>query len=178
METLIRRKWTRLRHDHGPAYSARIRPRSDECARIGNSRGQRPGVSPVGVMSCGGGAVPDVHRGHQHGRAEAHQDLTAHQAELARRARPADPSGCRLPSDLLPLTGLAHARWVVTSAGATAVDALAWPYSAAVLAVTALDRLLAKRARRETLLDLVTHAPAGTIVVMEKGVPGMVGQGG
>ena len=33
-------------------------------------------------------------------------------------------------------------------------------------------RLLAERARRKTLVDLVSHAPAGTIVVMEKGPGG------
>jgi hypothetical protein len=49
---------------------------------------------------------------------------------------------------------------------------LAWPYAAAVLAVTATYRLLAERARRKTLVDLVSRAPGGTIVVMEKGPGG------
>jgi hypothetical protein len=57
-------------------------------------------------------------------------------------------------------------------AGATAVHVLAWPYTAVVLAVTAVYRLLAERARRKTLVDLVSHAPAGTIVVMERGPGG------
>jgi len=38
--------------------------------------------------------------------------------------------------------------------------------------VTAAYRLLAERARRKTLADLVSHAPADTIVVMEKGPGG------
>ena len=41
-----------------------------------------------------------------------------------------------------------------------------------VLVATAVYRLLAERARRKTLLDLVSHAPTGTIVVMEKGPGG------
>ena len=49
---------------------------------------------------------------------------------------------------------------------------LAWPYTAVVLMVTAAYRLLAERARRKTLADLVSHAPADTIVVMEKGPGG------
>ena len=49
---------------------------------------------------------------------------------------------------------------------------LAWPYTAVVLAVTAAYRLLAERARRKTLVELVAHAPVGTIVVMEKGPGG------
>jgi hypothetical protein len=60
----------------------------------------------------------------------------------------------------------------MASAGASAVHVLAWPYSAAVLAVTAAYRLLAERARRRTLVELVSRAPAGTIVVMEKGPGG------
>ncbi len=62
--------------------------------------------------------------------------------------------------------------WAVASTGATAVHVLTWPYSAAVLAATAVYRLLAERARRKTLVELVTHAPTGTIVVMEKGPGG------
>jgi hypothetical protein len=62
--------------------------------------------------------------------------------------------------------------WAVASADATAVHVLTWPYSAAVLVATAVYRLLAERARRKTLVELVTHAPTGTIVVMEKGPGG------
>lgn len=63
--------------------------------------------------------------------------------------------------------------WGATaSAGASAVHLLAWPYTTAVLAVTAAYRLLAERARRKTLVVLVSHAPGGTIVVMEKGPGG------
>lgn len=60
----------------------------------------------------------------------------------------------------------------MASAGAAAVHVLAWPYTAAVLGVTAVYKLLAERARRKTLVDLVSHAPSGTIVVMEKGPGG------
>ena len=70
------------------------------------------------------------------------------------------------------MTGLTAGRGAVASAGAAAVHVLAWPYTAVVLAVTAVYRLLAERARRKTLVDLVSHAPAGTIVVMEKGPGG------
>ena len=49
---------------------------------------------------------------------------------------------------------------------------LAWPYTAVVLVVTAAYRIVAERARRKTLVDLVAHAPAGTIVVMGKGSGG------
>jgi len=49
---------------------------------------------------------------------------------------------------------------------------LAWPYAAVVLVVTAAYRLLAERARRKTLVDLVSHAPTDTIVVVEKGPGG------
>jgi hypothetical protein len=74
--------------------------------------------------------------------------------------------------DLLFMAILTAGRLAVVSAGATAVHVLAWPYTAAVLAVTAVYRLLAERARRKTLVDLVSRAPAGTIVVMEKGPGG------
>lgn len=60
----------------------------------------------------------------------------------------------------------------MASAGAVTVHVLAWPYTAAVLAVTAVYRLLAERSRRKTLVEVVTRAPAGTIVVMEKGPGG------
>ena len=60
----------------------------------------------------------------------------------------------------------------VTSAGAAAVHVLAWPYTAAVLTVTAAYWLLAEGARRKALVDPVSRAPAGTIVVMEKGPRG------
>ena len=60
----------------------------------------------------------------------------------------------------------------MASVGASAVHVLAWPYTAVVLAVTAAYRLLAERARRKTLVDLVSHAPADTIVIMGKGPGG------
>jgi len=69
------------------------------------------------------------------------------------------------------MTGLTG--WgAVASTGAAAVHVLAWPYTAAVLTVTAVYKLLAERARRKTLVDLVLHAPTGTIVVMERGPGG------
>ncbi len=49
---------------------------------------------------------------------------------------------------------------------------LAWPYTAVILALTVICRLLAGRARRKTLVDLVSHAPTGTIVIMERGPGG------
>jgi hypothetical protein len=70
------------------------------------------------------------------------------------------------------MTGLTAGRWAVASAGATAVHVLAWPYTAAILAVTAVYRLLAERARRKTLVDLVSRAPTGTIVIVERGPGG------
>jgi hypothetical protein len=71
--------------------------------------------------------------------------------------------------DLLIMTRLTGGRLAVVSAGAAAVHVLAWPYTAVVLAATAVYRLLAERARRKTLVDLVSRAPTGTIVVMGKG---------
>jgi hypothetical protein len=70
------------------------------------------------------------------------------------------------------MTGFTAVRWAVASTGAAAVHVLAWPYAAAILAVTAVFRLLAERGRRKTLVDLVLRAPTGTIVVMEKGPGG------
>jgi hypothetical protein len=70
------------------------------------------------------------------------------------------------------MTELTTGRWAVASVGVTAVHVLAWPYTAAILAATAVYRLLAERARRKTLVDLVSRAPADTIVVMEKGPGG------
>jgi hypothetical protein len=70
------------------------------------------------------------------------------------------------------MTGLTASRWALASAGVAVVHVLAWPYTAAVLAVTVVYRLLAERTRRKTLIDLVSRAPAGTIVVMEKGPGG------
>jgi hypothetical protein len=70
------------------------------------------------------------------------------------------------------MTGLTGGQVAVASAGAAAVHVMAWPYTATVLTVAAVYRLLADRARRKTLADLVPHAPAGTIVVMEKGPAG------
>jgi hypothetical protein len=49
---------------------------------------------------------------------------------------------------------------------------MAWPYTAAVLAATAAYRLFAERVRRKTLVELVTRAPTGTIVIMERGPGG------
>jgi hypothetical protein len=74
--------------------------------------------------------------------------------------------------DLLVMTTLTAGWWAVASTGSKAVHVLTWPYSAAVLVATAVYRLLAERARRKTLVELVTHAPTGTIVVMEKGPGG------
>jgi hypothetical protein len=70
------------------------------------------------------------------------------------------------------MTGWTGGWGVVAGAGAAAVHVLAWPYTAAVLGVTAVFRLLAERARRKTMVDLVSRAPTGTIVVMEKGPGG------
>jgi hypothetical protein len=70
------------------------------------------------------------------------------------------------------MTGLTAARWALASTGAAAAHVVAWPCTAAILVVTAIYRLLAERARRKTLVDLVSHAPAGTVVVMEKGPGG------
>jgi hypothetical protein len=70
------------------------------------------------------------------------------------------------------MTGLTVGRWAVASTGAAAVHVLARPYTAVVLAVTTVYGLLAERARRKTLVELVSSAPAGTIVVMEKGPGG------
>ena len=74
--------------------------------------------------------------------------------------------------DLLVMSGLTSARWAAAGAGAAEVHVLAWPYTVAVLAGTMVYRLLAERVRRRTLVDLVSRAPAGTIVVMEKGPGG------
>jgi hypothetical protein len=74
--------------------------------------------------------------------------------------------------DLSGMTGLTVARWAVASASVAAVHVLVWPYIAAILAATAIYRLLAERVRRKTLTDLLSHAPAGTIVVMGKGPGG------
>jgi hypothetical protein len=70
------------------------------------------------------------------------------------------------------MTRLTGGLGAAAGVGASALHLLAWPYTAAVLALTAAYRLLAERARRKTLVDLVSHAPAGTIVVMQKGPGG------
>jgi hypothetical protein len=71
------------------------------------------------------------------------------------------------------MTRFTASHWAVASTGTVAVaHILAWPYTAAVLAATALYRLLAERVRRKTLVELVTRAPGGTIVVMESGPGG------
>lgn len=74
--------------------------------------------------------------------------------------------------DLFVMTGWTTGRWAMVSAGATAFHVLAWPYTGGVAAAIGVYRLLAERTRRKTLVDLVSHAPAGTIVVMEKGPGG------
>jgi hypothetical protein len=71
------------------------------------------------------------------------------------------------------MTRFAVSHWAVASTGIVAVaHILAWPYTAAVLAATVLYRLLAEWMRRKTLVELVTRAPGGTIVVMESGPGG------
>jgi hypothetical protein len=74
--------------------------------------------------------------------------------------------------DLVSVTGLTGNWGAAATVGAAASHVLAWPYTVAVLALRAAYRLLAERARRKTLVDLVSHAPTGTIVVMEKGPGG------
>lgn len=93
---------------------------------------------------------------------------SATSAEMPGKKVEAAASASAVPCDALSV------RWtggwgVAASAGASAVHVLAWPYAAVVLVVTAAYRLLAERARRKTLIDLVSHAPADTIVIMEKG---------
>lgn len=71
-------------------------------------------------------------------------------------------------------------QWVLRSrvtklAPAAAAHLLTWPCAAALLSMVALGfcyRLLAERARRKTLVELVTRAPYGTEVIMESGPGG------
>lgn len=77
-----------------------------------------------------------------------------------------------LSFDLSSVTGMTGVWGATASAGAVAVHVAAWPYTAALLTFRAVYRLLAERARRKTLVELVSHSPAGTIVVMEKGPGG------
>jgi hypothetical protein len=60
----------------------------------------------------------------------------------------------------------------VISVGVAEAHVLAWPYTAVVIAVAAVYRLVAEQARRKTLVELLSRAPTGTIVVMEKGPGG------
>jgi hypothetical protein len=77
--------------------------------------------------------------------------------------------------------------WAVAKVGlAAGFHLLGWPCVVAVLAVAAAVhgyRLLAERTRRRTVLELVTQAPAGTVVMMDGGPGGPalwvgVGDGG
>ena len=71
------------------------------------------------------------------------------------------------------MTRIVIGRWTLASASiVAAAHVLAWPYTAAVLAATVGYRLLAERARRKTLVALVTRAPAGTIAIMDSGPGG------
>lgn len=63
-------------------------------------------------------------------------------------------------------------QWWVAGTGAAAIHMLAWPYTAVVAAVAIVYRLSAERSRRETLVALVSQAPANTVVIMEKGPGG------
>jgi hypothetical protein len=66
-------------------------------------------------------------------------------------------------------------RWWSRASLAGAVHWLGWPGAAVVLAGTVLlaaYRLLAERARRKTLVDVVTRSPAGTVIIMEGGPGG------
>lgn len=63
-------------------------------------------------------------------------------------------------------------RWAVAGAGAAAIHVLAWPYTVMAVLAAIVYRLFAERARRETLMALVSHAPANTVVIMEKGAGG------
>lgn len=54
-------------------------------------------------------------------------------------------------------------------AGVAAAHVLAWQYAAVVLVVTGLYRLLAECQRRKTMIELVSRAPANTVVILEKG---------
>jgi hypothetical protein len=56
-------------------------------------------------------------------------------------------------------------------AEAFALHLLVWRYSAVVAAVAGY-RLLAERGRRKTLLVLVSQAPVGTVVFVDKGPGG------
>jgi len=84
----------------------------------------------------------------------------------------ATTKGFRPPRDLVVMMRLTGSLGAMASAGAATVHILAWPYTAVVLAAAAVFRLLAERARRRTLVDLVSRSPADTIVIMEKGPGG------
>jgi hypothetical protein len=80
------------------------------------------------------------------------------------------------------VTGLTLGCLLAVSAGAVAAHLLAWRY-VAVMVAGAIYRLRAEGARRKTLTDLVTRAPANTVVFIDKGPGGpamwvKVGDGG
>lgn len=85
------------------------------------------------------------------------------------------PPSKRFPVDvrLISMTRFVVGQWTLASTGAAAVThVLAWPYTAVVLVAATFYRLVAERSRRKTLVELVTRAPAGTIVIMERGPGG------
>ena len=63
-------------------------------------------------------------------------------------------------------------RTLASTGAAAAAHILAWPYTVVVLATAAFYRLVAEQSRRKTLIELVTRAPEGTILVMERGPGG------
>jgi hypothetical protein len=71
------------------------------------------------------------------------------------------------------MTRLGTGGWALAGAGAAAAaHVLAWPYTVVMVAAAAGYRLLAERARRKTLVALVTQAPGGTIAIMDGGPGG------
>jgi hypothetical protein len=70
------------------------------------------------------------------------------------------------------MTGLPIAHWALAGSNAAALHVLTMPWGVIAVAATALYRLSAERERRRTLIELVTYAPANTVVVMEKGPGG------
>jgi hypothetical protein len=63
-------------------------------------------------------------------------------------------------------------RWAAAGGGVAAIHVLAWPYTAMAVAAAIVYRLFAERSRRETLITLISRAPANTVVIMEKGPGG------
>jgi hypothetical protein len=93
----------------------------------------------------------------------------------------ASPARCRrqgskwFPVDvrLIFMTRFIADQWSVACTGAaTAAHILAWPCAVVMVAAAAAYRLAAEGTRRKTLVELVTRAPAGTIVIMESGPGG------